>query len=498
MKRIVIMLSMLMLTAQFLLAATAISVKGTVKNGAGAGIAGVKVTLLKNKGSSTTDATGAFNITGNTSTLPMHSSLMQQFQFSLSGNLLVISPAFENVSGLVDIFSSNGKKTASIPFSGNRSGKKFVTLPQFVSGLSIVKISIGAETITRTLMCLGNSSMYLKNSISGENTSGNFALTKQAAATVVDTLVASKTGYTDKSTTITSYSQADVAIVLDTAIVGTCPKLTLPAISAITYTNAKHPGPFKFKYMDLPNVTTKAQWECRRQEISAMAQEYLYGHLPPKPESVTGTVSGGKITVNCKQGSKTGSFTVNASGSGSILVIDFGVSIGGRKLPFPTGARTCTDLKPDNMISTMKSVYGNADVGICMAAAWGVGRVIDVLEQNPDGGIDAKKVMTTGCSTNGKVALIAGVFEPRVALCMPVESGAAGSCSWRVSSQYGHGDSNKDCQDITHLETNWTGTVTDNTWEKGNPKIDKLPFDQGELMALRAPGGMMVYNNFHD
>jgi hypothetical protein len=134
-------------------------------------------------------------------------------------------------------------------------------------------------------------------------------------------------------------------------------------------------------------------------------------------------------------------------------------------------------------------------MGICMASAWGAGRIIDALEQNPTCGISAKKVVTTGCSTNGKQALFAGVFEPRVGLCAPVESGAAGACSWRVSSEYGHGNTNTDCQDMTHLETNWTGTMTDNTWEKGNPTIDHLPLDQGEIMALRAPAPMITFDN---
>jgi hypothetical protein len=152
-------------------------------------------------------------------------------------------------------------------------------------------------------------------------------------------------------------------------------------------------------------------------------------------------------------------------------------------------------MNTSTMLSTAKTLFGNTDMGICMAGAWGVGRIIDALEQNPDCGISAKKVVTTGCSTGGKQAMGAGVFEPRVALCVPVESGCGGTCSWRVSSEYGHGNTNTDCQDITHLETNWTGTVTDNTWEKGNPTIDHLPFDQGELMALRAPGAFLQVDN---
>ncbi len=490
MKKIGFMIGVMLLSAHVLFASS-VALKGTVKNGAGAGIAGVKVSLVKLKTlSTTTDAQGAFTLTG-TKAFQVLSLEKPQFKFSLVGSDLVISPAFENIAGCVDIFSSDGRKNASIPFRGNRAGKQIVNLPEFGSGMSIIRVTIGNEIITRTLVCMGNSNRYLKNDVANIPATDNFSLAKQMAGTSVDTLVATKTGYSEKKTAIASYSMQDIAVTLDTLTTGTCPALTLPAASAITYNNAKMPDPFTFKFMSLPRVTTKAQWECRRQEISAMAQQYLYGHLPPKPESVTGTVNGGTIKIDCKQGSKTASFTVNASGSGSILVVEFGAGA-----PKPANSRTCS-ISATSMISTMKTLYGSTDVGICMAAAWGVARLIDVLELNPTGGIDATKVVTTGCSTNGKLAAIAGIFEPRVAICMPVESGCAGTCAWRVSSEYGHGDSNKDCQDITHLETNWLGTVA-SPWQGGNPKIAKLPLDQHEIMALRAPGAMMAYNNFHD
>ena len=490
MKKIGMLLGILLLSAHFLFGAT-ISVKGTVKNSAGSGIADVKVTLAKLRTvSTTTDANGVFIFTGSSSAY-MLPSANPQFQFSLAGNMLVISPAFENVKGCADIFSSNGRKNASIPFSGNRAGKQTVNLPEFVSGLSIIRVTIGEQTITRTLVCMGNSTRYLKNDVSNMTGTGNFAFAKTAAAAVVDTLITTKANYTDKRTTITSYTQQDIAVTLDTASSqnSTCttPDPKLPAASAITYSNAKHPGPFDFKFMDLPKVTTKAQWACRRQEILLMAQEYLLGHMPPKCE-VTGTVSGGTITANCKYNGKTATVTLSASGSGDILVIDFGS--GATK---PSGARSAS-MNTSTMLSTAKSLYGSTDMGICMAGAWGVGRIIDVLEQNPTCGISSTKVVTTGCSTCGKQALWAGVFEPRVGLCVPVESGAAGACSWRVSSAYGHGNTSTDCQDITHLETNWLGTVAD-PWAKGSVKTDKLPLDASEVMALRAPGPMIVYDN---
>jgi hypothetical protein len=479
------MILVLLLSVNFLWA-QAVSLSGTVtKTGGTAGIQGVTVTLAKTPSlSATTSAQGAFTISGNVS-MQWQTSQAARLHYFLAGNSLIISSLPLASTGRVELYSSDGRKISSTPFHGTTTGKLSVGLPELRSGLTMLRIITPGETVIRTIVRLGDA-QYLKNAGSGIG-DGEFTLTKQAAAAMVDTLIATKTGYSTGKVAIDSYNKQNITIALDT-VTGTCPTLKLPAISAITYSNAKHPGPFDFKYMNLPKVTTKAQWECRRQEIWQMVQDYLYGHMPPKCE-VVGTVSGGTITAKCSYSGKSVNVSVSASGSGDILVLEFGMGA-----PKPSNARSAT-VSGATFLSNANSLYGSTDMGICMASAWGVGRIIDALEQNPDCGISAKKVMVTGCSTNGKQAMGAGVFEPRVALCVPVESGCGGTCSWRVSSEYGHGNTNTDCQDMTHLETNWTGTITDNTWEKGNPTIDKLPFDQGELMALRAPGAFLQVDN---
>ena len=95
--------------------------------------------------------------------------------------MLVISPAFENTNGSVAIYSSDGRKNASILFSGNRAGKQAVNLPEFVSGLNIIRVTMGNEAVTRTIVCLGNSTRYLKNNGLPSTTSGDFTLAKAAA-----------------------------------------------------------------------------------------------------------------------------------------------------------------------------------------------------------------------------------------------------------------------------------------------------------------------------
>ena len=60
-----------------------------------------------------------------------------------------------------------------------------------------------------------------------------------------------------------------------------------------------------------------------------------------------------------------------------------------------------------------------------MAWAWGVSRIIDVIEQSDGSILKADAMGVTGCSRFGKGAFVVGVFDQRIALTMPIESGTA-------------------------------------------------------------------------
>ena len=64
-------------------------------------------------------------------------------------------------------------------------------------------------------------------------------------------------------------------------------------------------------------ISSKADWECLRADLSAMIQAAVYGPKMPPPDSLTATLSGSTVTVNMKVGSKTGSFTFMISGGGT-------------------------------------------------------------------------------------------------------------------------------------------------------------------------------------
>src|SRR5262245_4232944 len=67
--------------------------------------------------------------------------------------------------------------------------------------------------------------------------------------------------------------------------------------------------PDPFTALNGERLTSKAQWRCRRQEILKLAETFIYGEKPAKPESVTGSVTDTSITVDVSNQGQTASFT---------------------------------------------------------------------------------------------------------------------------------------------------------------------------------------------
>ena len=126
-----------------------------------------------------------------------------------------------------------------------------------------------------------------------------------------------------------------------------------------------------------------------------------------------------------------------------------------------------------------------------MAWAWGVSRIIDALESTPAARIDPKRVGVTGCSRNGKGALVAGAFEPRIALTIPQESGSGGDACWRLSDyQLSQGQQVQTLSEI----------VTENVWfasqfSSFSGKTNTLPIDHHLLAGLVAPRPLLSIEN---
>ena len=75
--------------------------------------------------------------------------------------------------------------------------------------------------------------------------------------------------------------------------------------------------------------------------------------------------------------------------------------------------------------------------------AWGLSRLLDGLEILGEAKtkIDMKHIGVTGCSYAGKMALMCGAFDERVALTIAQEPGGGGAAAWRVSKTLGEVES---------------------------------------------------------
>ena len=274
-----------------------------------------------------------------------------------------------------------------------------------------------------------------------------------------------------------------------------CVLPTLPDASALP-ANPKLPDPFTF--FDGTKVTRKDQWECRRQEILAMAAKYIYAPVPTKPDTVTGTVSGGTVSITVKVGSKSDTFSATISGSGTAIALELSGGL------FPSPHKTLTF--GTGFEAKIKTLYGfSADVNPNIANGWMIDRVMDVLELNPTSGHDPTKVMVSGCSGCGKGAYLAGVFS-RAPLVIVVESGGGGAANLRQAEWFRHGAGKSTwmCADdlpqsIDNLESNgicgpWITSAAQ--WLVSTPsKVNNLPFDTHLLLATIAPRYLLHFSN---
>jgi len=266
--------------------------------------------------------------------------------------------------------------------------------------------------------------------------------------------------------------------------------------------NTKLPDPFT--KLDGTRMTTKAEWRCRREEIRKLAEKYAYGTKPPPAPTVTGTVSRTSITVNVTDGGKSSNFTATVtlptSGTApypviitytaapldSAVINSEGVALINYN-PYDAGAEGTGRASKSGAFYTL---YGSTSTtGLLVAWGWGVSRIIDVIAKSDGTILKADAVGVTGCSRFGKGSFIAGVFDQRIALTMPIESGTGGVPIWRnvntegaqsLSSAYG--------------EQPWFGDAF--SAFTGN-NAATAPIDTHEAIAMIAPRGLFIMDNPH-
>jgi len=265
------------------------------------------------------------------------------------------------------------------------------------------------------------------------------------------------------------------------------------ATAGVTKANPKLPNPFAMH--DGTVITTKAQWECRRNEIKKDLEKFEIG---PKqePAMVKATLSGKmlSVVVTNSAGSLTLSSTV--SGSGSCVAIGMngasGILSGCTQIPFMHDqivkyAQDSTQSKSDPFYKLYPDLFGK--IGNYSAWSWGISRLIDGIEQVKDQlMVNPAKIGVQGCSYAGKMALFGGALDERIALTVAEESGGGGINSWRTSQDF-------------NKRTGTSIEKIDNTnyaWFMSSMKgLDpySLPHDHHELVAMVAPRAFIALGN---
>jgi hypothetical protein len=118
------------------------------------------------------------------------------------------------------------------------------------------------------------------------------------------------------------------------------------------------------------------------------------------------------------------------------------------------------------------------------AWAWGVSRLIDYFEANPDTKVDPKKVGIEGVSRYGKAALVAAALDERVAVAFVASSGGGGAKLHR--RDFGEGVENLANGAYYWFAGNFMKYAASEA-SFGSKNADDIPVDAHELIALCAP-----------
>lgn len=132
-----------------------------------------------------------------------------------------------------------------------------------------------------------------------------------------------------------------------------------------------------------------------------------------------------------------------------------------------------------------QSEPGPHEWGTIAAWAWGAQRALDYLVTNED--INKDQIAVTGHSRLGKTALLAGAFDERFAMAIPLQSGCGGAAPNRSTV----GES---VERINRVFPWWFN----DTFTQFSDKESRLPFDQHCLVALMAPRPVLLSNAVED
>ncbi|KAH6911406.1 hypothetical protein BKA70DRAFT_1559821 [Coprinopsis sp. MPI-PUGE-AT-0042] len=255
-------------------------------------------------------------------------------------------------------------------------------------------------------------------------------------------------------------------------------------------------------FVDGRPVEDEDDWTCRRQEISTLLQRLELGTLPPAPTSLTASLSALPSLSTCPAAMQPLHLWPPSSILREMAHSKRLIGIGGSTLPQPRGIATITFNNREIAFDSGPAGRGQGKFydlyGVyllrlerLLPGPGVVSRIIDALSKTTNSRIDLDHIAVTGCSTNGKAALVAGALDERIALTIPVESGVGGAACWRPSQDLRDGGAGIiyafDLANTHHLFTTAFNSYA--------TRVNTLPFDHHLLAAVVAPRGLLVLDN---
>jgi hypothetical protein len=257
------------------------------------------------------------------------------------------------------------------------------------------------------------------------------------------------------------------------------------------------PDPFTFN--NGTRVATAADWDARRVEIKELLADIEYGHMPPAPDAVNATITGTRALVAPDPPCTEYNYNITVVPSNATPGVHFSfrmalyvppgpgpfpcvarVGFGFMPTPITRGYAFCyfenLDIDADNdTVGPAELAYPGYDGGSLAIWAWGLMCVVDVLLAIP--AIDGSKIISSGHSRAGKVALVAAAYDERIAVGAPTQSGTGG-----VGSYLLYGPDSETMEGFGIFPHWYKRSFT----AYSGHEID-LPFDQHFLKALVAP-----------
>lgn len=225
-----------------------------------------------------------------------------------------------------------------------------------------------------------------------------------------------------------------------------------------------HELPDPFLRPDGTRVQTPDQWPEQREYLKAMLTHYLYGTVPPPPGNTRGEVTFRRMVYNGRAIAETVRITCGPEDSiqfdcelirpakeGKVPVITWNQFKDRHGSPDEEDAVLNhgyaiiefekEQLAQDNanaIHGPLAKAYPGYTWGAIAMWAWAQSRVVDYLATTEYADMD--RIVATGHSRGGKVALCAAIYDERFALCAASGSGCGGAgCLRYLGGRMGEG-----------------------------------------------------------